>query len=500
MILNKNSNMLHASKEFHFIYIYIFLAFFLHLISVFFSIGFYNDDEHFQILEPTAYLLGLNEILIDKSEGYYWEWESQHRMRPWLQPYIYYYAINFLKILGINDPFSWSFFIRLFSSLVGFVSIIYLFFSFKKHFFQEDSHFNYLIFFSFWFYPFLHSRTSSANLGLILFILSFCYLYKHIKIKKEKFNFLIYFIFSFLLGISLVIKLNLIFTIAPIFLWVIFFRFNFYRILLTIIGVILALSFGLYVDFLNWGFFTNTYWQFYDVNINRGWMVAFGSNPWWYYIPAIAAEMAPILSIVFIIALIIFWIKKPLNVFTWLTLITLIIISCFSHKEIRYAFPIYIFAPFFICYFFEKFKNFIFRKSLKVLVIISNLIFLLITLFTPANGKVAIYNFLYKNNFNNEQNHTEVFYIDENPYLINNMEPFFYTKFLPKINNYKESEINPRKNLIIITNNYYEYQLLLKEERCNKLYNSYPEKIINLNENWKNKKLNWFIVQCKKNN
>ena len=67
MILNKNSNMLHGSKEFNFIYIYIFLAFFLHLISVFFSIGFYNDDEHFQILEPTAYLLGLNEILIDKS-------------------------------------------------------------------------------------------------------------------------------------------------------------------------------------------------------------------------------------------------------------------------------------------------------------------------------------------------------------------------------------------------------------------------------------------------
>ena len=97
MILNKNSNMLHASKQFHFIYIYIFLAFFLHLVSVFFSIGFYNDDEHFQILEPTAYLLGLNEILIDKSEGYYWEWESQHRIKPWLQPYIYYYAINFFK-------------------------------------------------------------------------------------------------------------------------------------------------------------------------------------------------------------------------------------------------------------------------------------------------------------------------------------------------------------------------------------------------------------------
>ena len=48
MILNKNSNMLHGSKEFNFIYIYIFLAFFLHLISVFFSIGFYRVSTHVQ--------------------------------------------------------------------------------------------------------------------------------------------------------------------------------------------------------------------------------------------------------------------------------------------------------------------------------------------------------------------------------------------------------------------------------------------------------------------
>ena len=330
----------------------IFIGAILHIISAYYTIGFYSDDEHFQILEIAAYLLGINNLAIEDTTGYYWEWREHIRMRPWLQPYIYFKLINFLQYLNINDPFVWTLIIRIISSFIGYLSIIYLFFTFQNKFFNENYKFNTFIFFSFWFYPFLHSRTSSANLGLIVFIFSFCYLYKHIKIKKEKFNFLIYFIFSFLLGISLVIKLNLVFTIAPIFLWVIFFRFNFYRILLTIVGVILALSFGLYVDFLNWGFFTNTYWQFYDVNINRGWMIAFGSKPWWYFIPAIAVEMAPILSLVFIIALIIFWIKKPLNIFTWLTLVTLIIISCFSHKEIRYTFPIYIFAPFFICYFF----------------------------------------------------------------------------------------------------------------------------------------------------
>ncbi len=476
--------------------IYISLAFFLHLISIYFSIGFFNDDEHFQVLEPTAYLLGLNEILIDKSEGYYWEWESQHRMKPWLQPYIYYYIISFLKILGVTDSFSWSFVIRFLSGLLGFFSIIYLFFSFKKFFFKEDTHFNYLLFFSFWFYPFLHSRTSSTNLGLAIFLFSFCYLYKKINIKKIEFNFIYFFIFSFFLGISMVIKLNLIFTIAPIFLWVLIFRFNFNRILISLAGVFLALSFGLYVDFLNWGFFTNTYWQFYDVNINKGWMIAFGSNPWWYYLPTIALELAPILSVFFVLSLLIFWFKKPKNIFTWLTLATLVIISCFAHKEVRYTFPIYLFAPLFISYFFEEFKKFKFRKFFKILVILSNFVFLALTLFTPANGKVAIYDFLYSHTQMAEQEHTNIFYIDENPYLINNMEPFFYTKFLPPIKEYNNNQKNKNKKSIIITNAYSEFELLLNNKNCKKIYNSFPEKIINLNRNWRDKKFNWYIIEC----
>ena len=68
---------------------YIFLGLILHFISIYFSIGFYKDDEHFQILEPVAYWLGLNEILIEGSGGQYWEWESHHRIRPWLAFYFF---------------------------------------------------------------------------------------------------------------------------------------------------------------------------------------------------------------------------------------------------------------------------------------------------------------------------------------------------------------------------------------------------------------------------
>ena len=156
---------------------YIFICFFIHIIASYLSIGFYSDDEHFQILEPVAYLLGLNDIIIEDTTGYYWEWRLNVRMRPWFQPYLYYNFILFLKLIGIESPFTWTLIIRIISSLLGFLSIIYLFFTFKDDFFKKQSHFNYFIFFGFWFYPFLHSRTSSENLSITFFIISICILY-----------------------------------------------------------------------------------------------------------------------------------------------------------------------------------------------------------------------------------------------------------------------------------------------------------------------------------
>ena len=120
---------------------YLFIGFSLHLISSYFSIGFYSDDEHYQILEPVAYLLGINDILLKDNSHWYWEWEL--KMRPWLQPYMYYYIISILKLLGLNNPFIWTYIIRLLSSIIGFISIIYLFSTFKNIFFKKDTHFNY---------------------------------------------------------------------------------------------------------------------------------------------------------------------------------------------------------------------------------------------------------------------------------------------------------------------------------------------------------------------
>lgn len=477
--------------KFYNIYIlYILLSFCLHFISSYFSIGFYSDDEQFSILEPTAYLLGLNDVAIDDKTGHYWEWRSHIRMRPWIQPYLYYHFISFLKLIGISSSFQWIFVIRLVSSFIGVLSITYFFFTFKNIFFKKNSHFNFFIFFGFWFYPFLHSRTSSENLSITFFIFSFCILYKLIQTKEIKFNYFIFFIASFLMGLSMITKFNMVFTIFPFFIWMVIYKFNIIRLSFYSISILLTLILGLLIDYINWGSFKNTYYQFFYYNLDSryGRFNAFGEEPWWFFFNQTIIQLAPILSIFFVLGLVIYWIKNPHSSVTWITFITILIISIFKHKEVRYIFPVYIFAPFFIAYFFEVFKYKYICNFLKILVVISNIIFLIITLLFPANNKVGVYKFINDNISVNEK----IYYIENNPYLVNNMEPFIYTKFLPKINKL-ESNIKT-KNIWLVSN---KYDLISDlPDNCLQKFSTYPNFIFNLNSNWKRLKLNWYIFKC----
>ena len=480
-----------------FLLILIFISFIIHILSSFNSIGFYSDDEHFQVLEISAYLLGINNIAINDPTGYYWEWQEAVRMRPWIQPHLYFYIINFLRVFVGDNPFIWALCLRLLSSLIGFGSMLFLFLILKDKFFNNNKIFNYLLFFTFWFFPFLHSRTSAESLSLSLFIISFCLLYLTIISKNYKFNFTFFIFGSFIMGLSMIFKFTTVFVAFPFFIWFLIFRFNFLKLFIFGFLVIVALSFGLYIDYINWGSYENTYLKFYIHNLssrdgyemNR--MQSFGVDPWYYYFLEILKQLAPVLSLFFLAGLIYFWIKKPTNVLTWITLSTFIIYSLIPHKEIRYVFSIYIFAPFFIAYLFENFPIKYLSNISKYLIIISNIVFLIITTLTPANGKVAVYKYI----FENIQKDEEIYYTSENPYLVNNMEAKFYTYFIPKISKLDTVSKNI-SNIWVATNSYSDVELLL-HQGCEVKHTTYPKKIIDINKNWRRLKLNWYILFCK---
>lgn len=474
-------------------YFFILFLFIIYIFTINNSVGFYKDDEHFQILEPVAYLLGLNNVLLDHPLGINWEWEINHRIRPWLQPNLYYFFVICLKSININDPFAWVFVIKGFNAILGFISILCIFYSFRKYFDKNNSLFHYYIFFTFWFFPFLHTRTSSESLGIILFCLSFPFLLNFFENKKSLAGKYKIIFLSFILGLSVVVRPQMIFTIFPIFLWLLFFNLDIKKIFICFIGFSLAIILGICIDSLNWGFFTNTYYQLYKVQIAGGFMSTFSiePKPWWFYISVILLELAPIFSLFFFISFIYFFYKNPKSVFSWLILGTYIILTFFNHKETRFIFPVYIFAPFFLIYIFGKFKNLIVRNILINICVFVNLVFLIIISSFPLNGKVALYKFLYYQKYS----YQNIYYYGENPYQMNKLEPFFYTSFLPEIEEGHKYEFKTKS--LIITNNYDHQNIILSNISCNNIYSTYPKIILDLNSNWKNKKMNWYVNYCK---
>ena len=135
----------------------------------------------------------------------------------------------------------------------------------------------------------------------------------------------------------------------------------------------------------------------------------------------------------------------------------------------------------------NKIKNLIFYLSF-----ISNVIFLLIICLLPANNKIH----LYKNIFYENLTDSKIYYAGNNPYMINNLEPTFYTNFLPEIDEFNNS-INLNK-FYFVTNNYTELENIKKKYSCNIKFSSYPQKILEINKTLTKRNMNWYILSCEK--
>ena len=454
----------------------------LHSLAIYFSVGYYNADEHYQIIGPLEKLLEIDTKLT---------WEFEWKLRPWLQPYFYFFIIKLFSFLNINDPFILAFLLRLVSSLIGFISIYVLFIYFKDKL-NLDNNFSKFVIFSFWFYAFIHARTSSENLSISMLIIGIILFDKLLSLDSKSSKIFLSTTSGLFLGLSIVLKFQIVISVFFVYLWFVINRFELHYIkyiLLNSFTIIFILILGLLVDSFGYGSFNNTYYQYYYANFIAKWFESFGKDPWWYYIKIILQKFFPPISIIILISIFYFCIKEYKNILTYLTLPVLILLSILSHKELRFLFPILIFTPFFIGYFFSNTNYFIGKTIIINFILFFNFLFMVI-LIIPASEEVKVYEYIH---YNSNEN-TKIFYHNENPYIIDDLEPKFYTSFLPKITKFHEgSNIS---NSLVIIREYNFYNTLIKKDNCNLSFSVYPE-FINLNKNWRERKFNWYIVYCK---
>ena len=278
---------------------FILIGIFIHLIASYFSIGYYNSDEHYQIIGPLEKLLNIENKLT-------WEFDSQ--IRPWLQPYFYFFIIKSISFLEIKNPFILLFILRTISSLIGFLSIIFLYNHFKNKF-NLNNNFSKILIFSFWFYAFIHARTSSENLSISMLIFGVVIFDKLFSIENKNNNPILSLCSGLFFGLSMVLKYQMIISVFFVYLWFLFHRLNLENVKYVLISgiiILLVLIFGLFIDYFGYGQINNTYFEYYYANFVKKWFVHFGNFPFWYYLKLVLINFFPPISIFIILSFLIF--------------------------------------------------------------------------------------------------------------------------------------------------------------------------------------------------
>ncbi|MFL5815321.1 MAG: hypothetical protein ACJ763_17220 [Bdellovibrionia bacterium] len=314
----------------------------LHLLAAIFSTGYQNSDEHFQILEFLGTVLG-------RTPPSALPIEYSHMIRPWFQPFLYWVPVRLLMALGIQNPFTWALAMRLLSSLIGWLSVVSLALCIplwvKETRWQKWS----VIALSlFWCLPALHARTSSENLSGALFVIGLCLAVQ--MMRKETTGFaksaLVWVFPGILWGLAFEARYQLGFMVAGGFFWfALMARLRIRDLTILFAGIVLAIGFGTYLDFLGYGKWTFAPWNYFHFNLIQDYVSSTDVSPWWDYFRRSWTESVPVLGFLTLMGLIFFWIREPRHVLTWSHAPLFLVHLGIGHKETRFLFPLAHAAP-----------------------------------------------------------------------------------------------------------------------------------------------------------
>ncbi len=463
------------------------LSILFHFLAVIYSVGFFNFDEHFQVVEFANLKLG-------QINGSDLPWEFQERARSFFQPAVYY---SIIKILQLKNPFVASFLFRLVNATFAFLTAGYFFIATKKWFkTDQDQKLSFVILFLLWFLPFSHVRTSSENFGISFFIWALgLFILKIEDSPKAKWACLFT---GLLLGLSFESRFQMAFMILGFGCWAIYYRkVNVPQSLIIAVGLLIAKALGFLIDSWGYGQWTFTLWDYFRVNFIDGALVNGGVDPWWDYFRSTALILPPLSSVLLVLTLVGFWIKKD-HLITWVSLPFLIFHILVGHKEIRYLIPIFTIAPLVSIYVLNQFtplQHYLSKGWAVKVALFINFVTLLNLSVSPAKRQLALYQFAYETS----QNFKYVV-LGEDPFFPSGLRPWFYTKTTTQVKSLNSIDDLPQ--VISQENKIYlvaEARGQATPEHCDEVWNNLPfgiknpELITKLN---RFKVKSWVVYDC----
>jgi len=326
------------------------LSLLLHLVAGVMSVGFYDMDEHFQVMEFVSYKLGNSPATALPHEFF-------EHCRSWLQPTIYEALARMWRAVGIVSPAFWATSFRGFSALLGWLSLVgmalcaYQWFPQRKY--RELSvKFGALLYFM----PYLHARTSSENLGGSFFALAVATLTLFSKKESVPLGSIKHFptpttshthltdlaaaSVGLLLGLSFLSRFQMGFMIFGLGIWCwLIARIHFKSLTILLLGIIASIGLGVLLDWRGTGVWTLSPYNYFFAFQKATASPNISVFPWWGYFRFLAGDV-PLLGNLIAAGVIAGWAAKPTHPLTFATLPFVLIHMLIPHKEPRYLFPL----------------------------------------------------------------------------------------------------------------------------------------------------------------
>ena len=309
------------------------LALAVHVITAWFSSGYYAADEHYQVIDFAQ--ARLDEIPISKLA-----WEYAAHIRSALLPSICYAVFKAAHAVGLHNPFHLALLLRALTAIVA-LWVVRRFVSSAQHMVDERFQRAFVLLSYFlWFVPYQHVRFSSETWSGLLFLLGLSGL-----LGKSAGRWTIL-VAGLCFGFSAQLKPAMGIACAGALAWALS-NGGAKGVWLPrlLLGLVAAIGLGFLVDAWFYGACTPTLWNYALMAVHGDPAHPFEIFPWYSYLPwTIKYGIWPIGALL-VAALLWLTYRAPRSLLVWCIWPYLILISAVPHKEVRFLFPLADLAP-----------------------------------------------------------------------------------------------------------------------------------------------------------
>lgn len=305
----------------------------INLICAWFSNGFHQADEHFQILEFCSCKMG-------NTPAAYLPWEFHEKIRATLLPDIAWVIAKVMTWCGVYNPFTLSFLLRLFTVIASwFITCRYCLLLYPKFKTPKGEKLFILLSLFLWFLPYLNVRYTAENVSGIIFLYAIYGIVRDS--EKNIFSIKSFINAGFLIGISFFIRFQMMFAITGLVAWLLFIKkIKIKFIFILAIAALAGIGLNVLADYWYYGEWVFTPYNYYYANIIQHKADSFGVSPWWFYLQDFILKAVPPISLLLLGTFFAGIYKNRKDLFVWI-IIPFIVLHFFTgHKELRFMFPV----------------------------------------------------------------------------------------------------------------------------------------------------------------